>query len=444
LARRIVFTRRLQLNGLLSVPSGMPLGWVFNTFQFFLVDLGISRAQIGILSGVSLPWTLKFLWAPLVDRYALHWPGRRRSWIIVAQLALAGTFGALAAFAWRALAARHAGALPPGAPLLLGALALAVAFFSATQDIAYDAYTVEFLRAEEHGAAPGVRAIYYRLGMLLAGAVAIWLSDSLGWPLVFLLLGAVFAACVLLVLAAPEPERPSAPPRSLGKAVVEPFRTFFRREDAIPLALFLLFYKFGDNMAGTMVNPFLKDLCLTNTEAGAAVKTVGTIATIGGIALATGLLTRMGLARALWVFGIAQAAANLLYAAAALSRHAPLQFALCGAAPSIDAATRAWTYAGIAAEQGSQAMASVAQGALLLRICDKRYSATQFALLSSLFALGRWSSGLPSGYLVEALGYPAFFTLCATVVALPGFLFLQRVAPFGRRDVVAAAPPAAG
>ncbi len=184
-----------------------------------------------------------------------------------------------------------------------------------------------------------------------------------------------------------------------------------------------------------MVNPFLKDLCLTNTEAGAAVKTVGTVATIAGISLATGLLTRMGLGRALWIFGVAQAAANLLYAAAALSRHAPLQAALCGAAPAVDAATRLWIYAGIAGEQGAQAMASVAQGALLLRICDRQHAATQFALLSCLFALGRWGAGLPSGFLVEALGYPVFFTVCATVMALPGFFFLHRIAPFGAREV---------
>jgi PAT family beta-lactamase induction signal transducer AmpG len=151
----------------------------------------------------------------------------------------------------------------------------------------------------------------------------------------------------------------------------------------------------------------------------------------------------MGLGRALWIFGVAQAAANLLYAAAALSRHAPLQSALCAGAPGIEAATRVWVYAGIAGEQGAQAMASVAQGALLLKICDRQHAATQFALLSSIFALGRWGAGLPSGYLVQALGYPLFFTLCATVMALPGFVFLQRIAPFGAREVAVAEAGAA-
>ncbi len=443
MARRVVFTRRIQLLGLLSVPSGMPLGWVFNTFQFFLVDLGLSRGAIGLLSGVSLPWTLKVLWAPLVDRYALPWPGRRRSWVLATQLALAAAFGGLAALAWRAVSAHAAGRPIPGGPLLLGLAALLVAVLSATQDIATDAYAVELLRPGEHGAASGVRSIYYRLGMLLAGALAVSLADRLGWPAVFLLIGLAFVACTPLVLASPEPEHPAPPTRSLGAAVVEPLRDFFGREGAVALALFLVLYKLGDNMAGTMVNPFLRDLCFSNAEAGAAVKTVGTVATIAGTALAAGLTGRLGLGRALWIFGVAQAGANLLYAAAAASRGGPLDAGLCAASLApLGGGTRALAYLAISAEQGAQAMASVAQGALLLRVCDRRHAATQFALLSSLFALGRWSAGLPSGLLVERLGYPTFFAACATAAAIPGFVLLQRVAPLGRRDVAAApAPP---
>jgi len=436
LAKRIVFTKRLQLLGLLSVPSGMPLGWIFNTFQVFLVDLGISRSQIGLLSGASLPWTLKFLWAPLIDRYALPWPGRRRSWIILTQLALALAFGALAAYAWRALAAREAGTPLAAAPLVLGLVALAIAFLGATQDIAYDAYAVEFLRPEEHAAAPGVRSVYYWVGMLLAGAVAIGLVDLIGWPLVFLLLGLLFVGCVGLVFWCDEPEHPPVPRASLREAVVEPLGAFFRRKDALAIALFLVFYKFGDNMAGTMVNPFLKDLCFSNAELGAAVKTIGIVASIAGSAAAVGLTMKMGVGRALWVLGLAQALANLLYAAAAVSRAAPLDAHLCAAGlPPLDAATRAWAYVSIAGEYGAKSMASVAQGALLLRICDRKNAVTQFALLSSLFAVGRWTAGMPSGYLVDLFGYPVFFTLCATVVAIPGFVFLQQIAPFGQRDV---------
>jgi len=152
--------------------------------------------------------------------------------------------------------------------------------------------------------------------------------------------------------------------------------------------------------------------------------------------LATGLTMRMGLGRALWIFGLAQAAALFLYCGAALSRGAALDVRACASLPAIGAATRAWTYAAIAAEYGTQAMAATAQAALLLRVCDRRYAATQFALLTSLFGLGRWAAGLPSGRLVELLGYPLFFATCATALALPGFLFLSRIAPLGQREVI--------
>lgn len=436
MARRIVFTKRIQLLGLLSIASGAPYAWVQNTMQFLLIDLGTSRAAVGFLSFVSYPWTVKFLWSPIVDRWALPWPGRRRSWVVLSQLALALVLGGLAAYAARAFAARGGGAPLVSAAYTIGAVGMAVAFLSATQDIALDAYAVEFLRPEEQAAASGVRSLYYRLGMLLTGAVAISLTDWLGWPLVLAGTAVLFLASLPLVLRSPEPESPAAPPRSLGRAVAEPFRVFLARRDAAALALFLLFYKFGDNTALTMVNYFIKDLCFSNAEAGGAVKLVGTAALVGGTVLATGLTMRMGLGRALWIFGLAQAGALFLYCGAALSRGAALDVRACASLPAIGAATRAWTYAAIAAEYGTQAMAATAQAALLLRVCDRRYAATQFALLTSLFGLGRWAAGLPSGRLVELLGYPLFFATCATALALPGFLFLSRIAPLGQREVI--------
>jgi PAT family beta-lactamase induction signal transducer AmpG len=436
-------SKRIAAISVLSAASGMPFGWIVSgTLQVFLVALGFSRSAIGLLSGVSLPWALKFLWAPFVDRYALRWPGRRRSWMIMAQLALAATMGAIAVFAWRALAARSGGESLPHEALVIGVLALAFAFFSATQDIAYDAYTVEALHREEQGPVSGLRILFYRLGMLLASAVAIYVSAWLPLPVVFAGLGAVFVVFTIVVLAAPEPDRPAEPPRSLARAVVDPLRSYFSRADAVPIALFLVFYKFGDNMGGTMVIPFLKDLCFSNAELGAALKTIGTIATISGSLFGGFLLTRMGLGRALWIFGLFQAGANVIYSGAALSRQVPLEFAHCATLPAIDAATRLWTYGAITAEYGAQGMAMAAQAVLLLRVCDRRYSATQFALLSSLFGLGRWAAGLPSGYLVERMGYPLFFAACATVMALPGFLFLHRIAPFSEREVRLAGDPA--
>jgi MFS transporter, PAT family, beta-lactamase induction signal transducer AmpG len=438
---RVFWTRRLQLLALLSVPSGMPLGWVFNAFQYFLVDLGVSRAEIGFLSGVSLPWTLKFLWAPLVDRFAVPWLGRRRGWMVATQLLLAFTFGVIATFAAKALAARGAGTPLASAAVTIGVLAFVVAFFSATQDIAYDAYAVEFLRPEEHAAAPGLRSAYYQLGFLLAGPAAVSASDLIGWPATFALVALAFVLCVPLVIASPEPERAPVAVRTLREAVIEPFTSYFKRPDAWVLALFLILYKIGDNMAATMVNPFLKDLCFSNTEAGLSVKGIGVAATIVGGLSATGIIRKLGLGRSLWVLGLAQAAASFLYAAAAVSRHAPLDAHLCPTIAPLDPTTHAWAYVAIAGEYGARSMAATAQGALLLRVCDRQNAVTQFALLSSLFAFGRWASGLPSGLFVERLGYPWFFVVCATVMAVPGFVFLQRISPFGSREVTSAPAP---
>jgi PAT family beta-lactamase induction signal transducer AmpG len=429
---RALLSRSVHLLAFLSVSSGMPLGWVYVAFQFFLIGHGISKAEFGVISGVSVAWTVKFLWSPLVDRYALRWPGRRRSWVVMMQLALAATFGAFALYAWRVEGMERLAGLALGAAAFLGFL---VAFFSATQDIALDAYAVELLKPEEREPASGLRILWYRLGMLLAGAVLVSLSDYLSWPSLFLGLAAIFVGFVGITLLSPEPERPTAPPRTLGSAIVDPILHYFRRPDAIAVALFLVFYKFGDNMGGTMVNYFLKDLCFSNTEAGAAIKVIGTFASIGGSLLGAAVMMRIGLGRALWTFGLLQAGANLLYSVAAGVRGQPLDLHQCAGLPVLDVATRAWTYASIACEHAAQGMGTAAQAVLLLRVCDKRYSATQFALLSSLFALGRWSAGLPSGWMVERMGYPLFFAACATVFAIPGFVFLQRIAPFGRRDV---------
>jgi PAT family beta-lactamase induction signal transducer AmpG len=438
----------VQLLAALSLSSGMPLGFVFNSFQIFLRGAGVDLKTIGVLSAVSIPWSLKFLWSPIVDRWALPRPGRRRSWVLVSQVALAVGFFALALYAWRTLGldpATGRQTLAAGAATTLGFVVLFITFWSATQDIALDAYAVEVLEPAEQGPASGLRVMWYRVGMLVAGALAIFAAQWIPWPLVFALLGLLFLASMALTLWADEPARPSSRPRSLGAAVVEPFRTYFSQRHSVTVALFLVLYKFGDNAAGTMVNPFLKDMCFSNAEIGLAVKVIGTTATIAGTGVGAALMARLGLGRALWVFGVAQAAAIALYAGAAAVRAAPLDVALCASAAPLTSAARAWTYVGIAAEYASQGMGTSALLALILRVCDKRYSATQYALLSSLFGLGRTISGVPSGWMAERLGYGGFFLACMAF-AIPGLLVLQRIAPIGQREVLAssAAEPAGG
>jgi PAT family beta-lactamase induction signal transducer AmpG len=427
--------RRVQVLGLLSVSSGMPLGFITSTLQIFLRGAGVDLRTIGLLSSVSFPWTVKFLWSPLVDRYAFRWPGRRRSWVLLTQLALALALGVLAAYSARALVPDASGrtVLAAGAAGVIAVIALAFVFLAATQDIALDAYAVEVLHRDEVGPATGLRIMWYRIGMLVSGALAVFASTWLPWPAVFGALGLLFVLFMGLTLSAPEPDQPAAPPRSLASAVWEPLVTYFRRPNAVVVALFLVLYKFGDNLGLSMVNPFLKDLCYSNAEIGLAVKTIGTAATIGGAGLGAALMTRMGLGRALWAFGFAQAGGILLYALAAATHPGAIDIALCSSAP-IAAATRAATNLAIAGEYASQGMATSALLALVTRICEKRYSATQYALLSSLFGLGRVASGPPSGWLAERLGYQAFF-VAAAACAIPGLLLLQRIAPIGQREV---------
>jgi len=433
-------SRRIQLLGLLSLSSGTPLGFATNTFQIFLRGAGVSLTDIGLLQSISLPWTVKFLWSPLVDRYALPWPGRRRSWVLVTQLLLALAFGGLAAYVGTALVQDAAGrpALAAGAAGTIALIALALVFFSATQDIALDAYAVETLRPDEVAAASGLRIFWYRIGMLIAGALAVFASQWLSWPVVFAGLGLLFVPFMAITLAAPEPESPAAPPRTLVSAVVEPFADWLRRPQAGAVAAFLVFYKFGDNLALSMVNPFLKDLCFSNAEIGLVVKTIGTVAVILGAAGGGFLAARLGLGRALWLFGLLQAAGSALYGAVALTHPGRIDIALCDGA-AVSGLTRAATWVAIAGEYAFQGMGTAAMGAFMTRLCDKRFGATQYALLSSLFGLGRVASGPPSGWLAEHLGYASFF-LVSVAAALPGLLLLQLVSPLGEREPRALPP----
>lgn len=435
-------SKRVQLLGLLSVSSGMPLGFYLNTLQIFLRGAGVDLRTIGVAQLVSMPWSLKFLWSPLVDRFAWRWPDRRRSWVVGTQLALAGALGALAALAALSLTADPATGrevLAPGAVWPIIGIVLLFTILSATQDIALDAYAVEILEIEEQGPASGLRIMWYRIGMLVSGAVAVFLSDFIPWPAVFAGLAVVFVGFVAVTLAGERPARPAPPPRSLGAAVWEPLASYFTRENAILAGLFLVFYKFGDNLGGSMVNALVKDLCFTNKEIGLLQKTIGTAATILGAGGGAALMTRMGLGRSLWIFGILQASGNLLYAAAAATHPGTLDVAACGT-QLVSSATRTAVYLATAGEYAFQGMATAAQAAFILRLCEKRFSATQFALLSSLFGLGRTLSGPIAGFVAHGFGYVALFVV-ATVAAIPGLLFLQRIAPLQQREILRAPLP---
>ncbi|NLC36230.1 MAG: MFS transporter, partial [Alcaligenaceae bacterium] len=271
----------------LGFASGLPLALTGGTLQAWATLDGVSLQNIGFLTLIGSAYTLKFLWAPLVDRYSFPFLGRRRSWIFLTQLMLAACIAAM-------------GFYSPGTHLLpLALLAVLVAFLSATQDIAFDAYSTDVLRSEERAAGAAIKVLGYRLAMIVSGGLALVLADQwFGWGNTYFLMGAFMAVCSLATVLAPEPEVVTAAPRSLAVAVVEPLAEFFRRRGAITILLLIVLYKLGDAFAGALSTTFLlRGAGFTGTEVGAVNKVFGLAATIVGALAGGTIMARMGLYR---------------------------------------------------------------------------------------------------------------------------------------------------
>ncbi len=415
--RRAFTSRRTGVVTLLSFPSGLPLGIVLYVVPYWMQQEGIDIKTIGLVSAAQIPYAFKFVWSPLVDRFAPRW-GRKRAWILIGQAMLVVSLGAFA------LNAGH-----PTVPVI-ALLTLLVSFASATQDIAYDAYTVEVLRPEERGLAVGARNALARAGMFV-GRVVNTFGPRLGWAPTFAAIAASFLPFAVVTAKAPEPDVPPAPPRTLRQAVWEPFVGFFRHPRALEIAAFLFLYKFADNLATSLVSPFLGQVGFDPVDIGLAQGTIGIVATIAGTFLGGILSTSMGVGRALWIFGLLQAVSNLGYVAIIAA-----------------GVNRPVMYAAAFFEAGTSGMGTGAFGVLLLRLTQRRFSATQYALFSSIFALGRTFAGPPAGALVDAIGWRDFFVLTVPA-AIPGLLMLQRFVPWRSRDIPEAldeegAPPAYG
>jgi PAT family beta-lactamase induction signal transducer AmpG len=414
-ARRVTVGESLQLAftswrtgavTLLSFSSGLPLGLIIFTVPYWMQQEGIDIKTIGLVTAAQIPYAFKFLWSPLIDRYAPRW-GRKRAWILVGQAMLVVAVGA---FAWSA-------GRPTAA--LVAFVTFLVSFASATQDIAVDAYAVEVLRREELGIAVGARNAFARAAMM-TGRLLNTTGPKLGWAPSFAAVAALFVPLAVVTWKAPEPDVPPPPPRSLREAVWEPFVGFFRHARALEIAAFLLLYKFSDNLAGALVSPFLGQLGYDPSDIGLGVGIVGFVSSLVGTFLGGVLAPSMGVGRALWVFGVLQAVSNLGYVAVAeVGVHRPVM------------------YAAIVIEAATTGMGTGAFGILLLRLTQRRFSATQYALFSSIFALGRTFSGPPAGALVDAIGWRDFFLLTIPV-AIPGLLLLQRFVPARSRDIPAA------
>jgi MFS transporter, PAT family, beta-lactamase induction signal transducer AmpG len=421
--RAAMTSRRIGVVTLQSFASGLPLGLVWISLPAWLTYRGVDIRTVGLFSLAQAPWTFKFLWAPLMDRYSPRFLGRRRSWMIVSQVFLAVGLVALAL---------------QGASPRVGAVAAAatfIAFWSASQDIAIDAYAVEVLERHEQGLAVGARVALYRAAALVSGAVAITFGERIGWSVVFAILALFFLPLAAVVLWSPEPAGALPPPRTLRNAVFDPLVDIFRRSRALQIIGFLLLYKFGENLATALTRPFLIQKCFAPEDVGLATATIGLFAIIGGTFFGGWMTERIGLGRALWIFGAIQAVGFFGYIL--VDGMTPGSPCAAGGAPALvqPLANRLVMYVAVGVENACQGMATGAFGVLLLRITQKQFSATQYALFSSVFSLGRTLAGPPAGFLVDAIGWTPFF-LVATVASIPGLLLLQRFVPIRSREPV--------
>jgi len=421
--RAALRSRRIGAVTLQSFSSGLPLGLVWIALPAFLTYRGVDIKTVGLFSLAQAPWTFKFLWSPLMDRFGPRFGrmGRRRSWILVCQLLLALTVLALA------------GVCRDADVTVIALLALLIAFESASQDIVIDAYAVEVLERHEQGLAVGARNALARTAVLIAGAVSITLGQRLGWPPVFAGVALLFVPMALVVLWSPEPERLPAPPRTLREAVLGPLVDLFRRQGMVPILGFLFFYKFGENLATALVRPFLITKCYVPEDVGLATATIGLTCLITGALIGGAATERFGLTRCLWVFGAMQ---DVGFLGQALVDHltpgAPCAGGVVGAIVQ-PISHRLVMYTAIGTEQFCQGLATGAFGVLLLRMTQRKFSATQYALFSSVFALGRTVVGPIAGWFADSLGWTPFFFLC-TVASIPGLVLLQQFAPIGGRE----------
>jgi len=398
-----IFSRRMLVCFLMGFSCGLPLTLTMGLAQAWMKQAMVSLGVIGLITLVQMPYAVKFLWAPLFDRYTPPILGRRRGWLFITQVLLVLAIAAMGL------------ADPALSPWLLGAAALMVAICSASQDSVVDAYRREDLADEELGLGSTLYAYGYRLGTLLAGGGGLILADHLGFPPVYALMAAFMLVGLVTTLFTPEPVVSAGKPVSIKEAVLETFTEFFHRSGtawAVMVLAFILLYKLGDSLASAMTTPFYLDIGFTMTEIGTVVKLFGFWASIAGLALGGLIMLKVSMNRCLWVFGVGQAISTAGFALLAVI------------GPSLP-----WLAAVIAFENLTGGMGTAALLAFMAHLTNKRFTAFQYAMLTSLSAIPRVMASAPTGYLAQAMGWTAFFAFCA-LAAVPGLILLRRFAPW--------------
>ncbi len=379
---------------------GLPLLLTMSVLQARMKEAAIDLTIIGLINLVQIPYTWKFIWAPLLDRFIPPMLGRRRGWLAIAQAALIISIAGL-------------GLCDPASHFyLMVIMALLVAFFSATQDIVVDAYRREDLSDNELGLGSSLYIYGYRMGTLVASGGGLIIADYISWTIAYLVMSILMLPSLAATLLTLEPEIAEGSPKTLKEAVINPLVDYFQRKEAIWILAFILFYKIGDTMASAMTMPFYLEIGFSKTEIGTVVKIFGTWAIIGGALLGGLIMLKLGIRRSLWVFGFFQAISTACFAL--LSRIGHNLAALSGV---------------IAFENISSGMGTAAFVAFMASITNRKFTATQYSLLTSIMAFPRVLTSAPTGYLVKQLGWESFFIAC-TLIAVPGMLLLIKIAPW--------------
>ena len=410
---RIFGQPKMAILLLLGFSSGLPFYLTSKTLQGWMTTAHVDLATIGFFSLVTLPYSLKFVWAPVMDRYIPPFLGRRRGWVLITQILLLLAIAAMSLHD------------PVRGLRMLAINAIAIAFFSASQDISLDAYRTDVLESREMGAGAAVFVLGYRIAMITTGALAFYLADRITWPTVYLILSTLMVVGIATTFFAPEPVLSDAPPKTLVEAVVLPFADFFQRVGvgrAVFVLLFIVLYKYSDSLAGSMTTPFLLKTGFSQSEVGAVFLGVGVIATIAGVVAGGAVIGKLGINKSLWIFVVFQGLSNLTYYGLSLAGK-----------------DHAFMVAAIITENFGLGLVTAAMTAYLMSMCNKRFTATQFALLSSLMAASRDILVAPAGKLAEAVGWPGFF-LVTVVMAIPPLLLLPFIAPWSRDVPIGAAP----
>jgi len=405
--REAILNKRMLICVFTGFASGMPLYVLFQLVPAWLREGGVSLTEIGLFALVGIPYTWKFIWAPLMDRWVPPFMGRRRGWMFICQLALLFSIGILGGFQ------------PAQSTWLIAWLAVAVAFFSASQDVALDAYRREILPDQELGLGNAIHVQAYRIASLVPGSLSLILADILPWSSVFWITGAFMAVGMVMTLVVTEPDSELPTGTGLREAVVAPFAEYVNRRgwSGIMLVLgFMFFYKIGDNMATALATPFYLDMGFSKTQIGLVAKHAALWPAIAGGLLGGIIMLRLGINRSLWLFGVVQVVSILGFAV--LASNGPILWML--------AAVISFEYLGVG-------MGTAAFTAFIARETSKTFAATQFALFTALAALPRTFANASTGVIVEEAGWVNFFLLCA-VLAIPGMLLLIWVAPWRPND----------